>query len=152
MLVQRKGVLEFCFTICATQAQLQAIQNNTVPDGKIGAQSCQHFTGKGTLYPSCMAVKSFQNQRKGGSAFVFPFLEILIVKFSPVFVAADAVKAIKHSLERHIFTGWRASATGVFPGSCGGDTGYRPITVMNAGKSWWQRKCPMSARNADVRI
>ncbi|WP_337505108.1 hypothetical protein, partial [Anaerotignum lactatifermentans] len=95
--------MEFRFTICATQAQLQAIQNNTVPDGKIGAQSCQHFAGKGTLYPSCMAVKCFQNQRKGGSAFVFPFLEILIVKFSPVFVAADAVKAIKHSLERHIF-------------------------------------------------
>ena len=39
--------MEFRFTICATQAQLQAIQNNTVPDGKIGAQSCQHFTGKG---------------------------------------------------------------------------------------------------------
>ncbi|WP_286029911.1 hypothetical protein [Anaerotignum lactatifermentans] len=95
--------MEFRFTICATQAQLQAVQNNAVPDGKIGTQSCQHFAGKGTFYPPCMVVKGFQNQRKGGSAFVFPFFEMLIVKLPPIFVAADAVKAIKHSLERHIF-------------------------------------------------
>ena len=31
-------------------------------------------------------------------------------------------------------------------------SGYPPITVTNAGKSWWQRKCPMSARSVDVRI
>ena len=46
-----------------------------------------------------MAVKRFQNQRKGRRAFVFPFFETLIVKLSPIFVAADAVKAIKVMLE-----------------------------------------------------
>ena len=35
----------------------------------------------------------------------------------------------------HICTGWKTSVTGVFPDSCGGDTGFRLITVTTAARS-----------------
>ena len=36
--------------------------------------------------------------------------------------------------ERHTCTGWKTSVTGVFPDSCGGDTGFRRITVTTAAR------------------
>ena len=37
---------------------------------------------------------------------------------------------------RPICTGWKISATGVFPDSSGGDTGFRLITARTAARSW----------------
>ena len=44
------------------------------------------------------------------------------------------------------------SVTGVFPGSSGGDTGYRLITVMSAVRSLLTARCLRNVRSADVFI
>ena len=72
-------------------------------------------------------------------------------------MAKPAIEALKNGepdlcsgalWTRHISTGWKVSATGVSPDSCGGDTGYLPITVRNAEKSWFPRKIPTPALSA----
>ena len=54
----------------------------------------------------------------------------------------------RQALEKHIFTGWKISVTGVFPVSCGGDTEFRLITVMSAARLLLPVRCPRSVRNA----
>ena len=45
------------------------------------------------------------------------------------------LKFVPESFGKDYGTGWRISATGVFPDSCGGDTGSRLTTVQNVEKS-----------------
>ena len=59
-------------------------------------------------------------------------------------MAKPAIEALKQGslglfrkvLERPICIGWRASGTGVFPDSCGGDIGFLPTTARIAERSW----------------
>ena len=58
----------------------------------------------------------------------------------------------RSALTRRICTGWRTSATGVFPDSSGGDTGFRLTTATTAARPLWHGRCRRSVRSAAVRI